>query len=253
MAAELFQLGGVRMKTFVVWGVGASLVLTTACSCFAQMMLMPNMPGHIGYWHPVVGSGAVYELHIEGDPIRTIEVDIVGQGNANGKEGVWLEFTTDAPKALNSRGGQMVIREAVVFDATALRMQVVQSIMQFTGATPWIMPKGKTQSIQYTDVRKSVDDLGGEVVTTGGGTLSCEHYRTKDGSGDFWVSEQVAPSGLVKFDGKSQGRPETITLTKTVTDAKDRIKGTPYPFDFFRMSRERAIDPSEFLPLDPFR
>jgi hypothetical protein len=48
-----------------------------------------------------------------------------------------------------------------------------------------------------------------------------EHYRLKGGSGDVWVSKDVKPYGLVK----SQTKDSTMTLTKVLTDAKDKING----------------------------
>jgi hypothetical protein len=49
----------------------------------------------------------------------------------------------------------------------------------------------------------------------------------KDGSGDTWVSEKVSPYGVVRHQGKNT----TMVLTKVVTDAKDKITGTPQPFN----------------------
>ncbi len=49
----------------------------------------------------------------------------------------------------------------------------------------------------------------------------------KNGSGDFWVSDKVSPYGLVKYQGKDM----TMVLIKQVKDAKDKITGTPVPFN----------------------
>jgi hypothetical protein len=53
------------------------------------------------------------------------------------------------------------------------------------------------------------------------GTSGREHYRLKGGSEDVWVSKDVKPYGLVK----SQTKDSTMTLTKVLTDAKDKING----------------------------
>lgn len=41
------------------------------------------------------------------------------------------------------------------------------------------------------------------------------------------MSKRVVPIGLVE----SRGKGETVTLVKLVTNAKDKISGTPQPFD----------------------
>jgi hypothetical protein len=76
------------------------------------------------------------------------------------------------------------------------------------------------------DIRGESEDMGKESVTTPAGTFVCEHYRAKDGSSDTWISSQVAPFGVVK----TQGKNSSMMLTKVVTDAHDKIVGTPVPF-----------------------
>jgi hypothetical protein len=41
------------------------------------------------------------------------------------------------------------------------------------------------------------------------------------------VAPKAGPYGLVKF----QGKDSTMVLTKVITDAKDKITGTPQPFN----------------------
>jgi hypothetical protein len=100
------------------------------------------------------------------------------------------------------------------------------------------MPENMTQArkpTQFTDLRSNTDDVGSESVTTPAGTFACEHYRMKDGSGDAWVSDKVTPFGLVKYQGKT----DSMVLTKLVTDAKDKIVGTPVPFDPMKMMQQQ--------------
>ena len=77
------------------------------------------------------------------------------------------------------------------------------------------------------DVRNEAEDVGSESVTTPAGTFTTEHYKMKDGSGDVWVAEKAGPYGLVKY----QGKDVTMLLTKVITDGKDKITGTPQPFN----------------------
>jgi len=80
---------------------------------------------------------------------------------------------------------------------------------------------------QPADIRDRAEDLGSESVTTPAGTFTAEHYKMKDGSGDAWVTPKAGPWGLVKF----QGKDTSMVLTKVITDAKDKIVGTPQPFN----------------------
>jgi hypothetical protein len=84
-------------------------------------------------------------------------------------------------------------------------------------------------------VRKGAERVGAEDVTTPAGTFSCEHYRTKDGATDVWVSDKVAPWGLVKMTGPGT----SMTLVRVVTDATTKITGTPQKFDPAEMMRRR--------------
>jgi hypothetical protein len=86
---------------------------------------------------------------------------------------------------------------------------------------------GMGQSKQPIDIRDKADNVGSESVTTPAGTFTADHYRMKDGSGDFWLSEKVSPYGLIK----GQGKDFNMVLTKVVTGASDKITGTPVPFN----------------------
>jgi len=79
---------------------------------------------------------------------------------------------------------------------------------------------------QTADIRNTSDDLGSDTVTTPAGTFSCEHYKLKDGSGEFWIKKNIGPFGLVKGINKDGS---TTVLTKAVTDAQDKITGKPQP------------------------
>jgi hypothetical protein len=86
-----------------------------------------------------------------------------------------------------------------------------------------------------SDIRDKAERVGTESITVPAGTFSCEHYRMKDGSSEAWVSDKVAPWGLVK----TQGKDSSMVLTKVITDAKDHITGTPKKFDPMQMMRDR--------------
>jgi hypothetical protein len=185
-----------------------------------------------GVWNPVVGSGAVYEMQSQNGPKSVMEFDAVGKDSVGGKDAAWMEMTMSNPRM----GGDIVTKYLVTVDGSG--MQTSKMIMQLPGRPPMELPDSMTQArkpTQFTDLRNNTDDVGSESVTTPAGTFTCEHYRMKDGSGDAWVSDKVTPFGLVKYQGKT----DTMVLTKLVTDAKDKIVGTPVPFDPMKMMQQQ--------------
>lgn len=175
-----------------------------------------------GLFNPVVGGGAQYEVQQTGGKKLDVEIDLLGKESVNGKDGYWIEITTsDTPM------GQVVLKTLTAPDGSGI--SVSRTIMQMGGGQPMEMPQmGRaSQQTQNIDIRNNADKVGSESVTTPAGTFTADHYRAKDGTGDFWLSEKVSPYGLIK----SQDKDRTIVLTKVVTDAKDRITGTPVPFN----------------------
>lgn len=186
-------------------------------------MRQPQMPR--GLFNPVVGSGAVYEMQLANGNKTTMEVDVVGKESVDGKDGYWFE--TAMTGAAAGPPGSMVMKMLMVLDGA--NSYPSKMVMQMGNRPPMEMPMGGLRGAaqkQPTDIKTLAEDVGSESVTTPAGTFSCEHYRMKDGSGDTWVSEKVSPYGVIKH----QGKDTTMVLTKVVTDAKDKITGTPQPF-----------------------
>jgi hypothetical protein len=174
-----------------------------------------------GIYNPVVGSGAEYEYQPNGKDKVTVEIDVVGKEPVNGKDGYWFET------AFDSHMGPMLMKMLMASDAT--NSTIAKVIMQMQGGPPMELPAqllGQRAQPTY-DIRDKSEKVGSESVTVPAGTFTADHYRMKDGSGDFWVSERVSPYGMVK----GQGKDFSIVLTKVVTDAKDKITGTPVPFN----------------------
>jgi hypothetical protein len=212
-------------------------VIALAMPLTAQMGMGPRMPTLSGVWHPVVGSGAAYERTMtEGGDKTQMEITIVGKDDVGGKTGYWLEFAMS-----NARmpGGQMVMKELMAVGDDGVSS--TRLILQPPGQQPVEMdlngnPMGKSmkQTIP-ADIHDKSEVVGTESITTPAGTFSCEHVRQKDGSSDVWISDKVSPWSLVKYqDSKS-----TMVLTKVITDAKDRITGTPTKFDPMQMMHNR--------------
>ena len=204
----------------------------------AQMGMMGSrMPTLSGVWHPVVGSGAAYDRTMTGSGDKMqLEVTVVGKDDLGGKTGYWTEFAiTDA----RMPGGQMLMKQLMTVGDDGV--SAAKLVMQMPGQGPMEMGmnmnpggRGMRQSTP-ADIRDKAEVVGTESVTVPAGTFSCQHIRQKDGSSDVWISDKVSPWSLVKYqDSKS-----TMVLTKVITDAKDRITGTPTPFDPTQMMRNR--------------
>lgn len=216
-----------RFHRFCLMGMFGLFFVSTAT---AQMMRMS--PEVRGYWKPVVGGGAAYEMTSPDGQKSPMEFAIVGKDSVDGKGGVWMEMTMTNPR-LN---GDMIIKDFVSVDGTT--MQVSKIVMQMPGRPPMIMPENVSQNrkpVQYEDIHNNGEDIGSESVAVPAGTFQCEHWRMKDGSGDVWVSDKVSPFGLVKYQGN---KSNSMVLTKVVSDAKDKISGTPIPFDPMKMMQQ---------------
>lgn len=215
--------------------LGVIVTVALALPLAAQMGMGSRMPSLTGVWHPSVGSGAAYERVVGNGNKETFEITIVGKDELDGKPGYWMEVAmTDA-----RMGGEMLMKELVTVaddGVTSTRM-----IMQMPGQQPMEMDlnsnpmaKGMRHKAEV-DIRNKGEVVGTETITVPAGTFSCQHIREKDGSGDYWISDKISPWSLVKSqDGKS-----TMVLTKMITDAKDRITGTPTKFDPMQMMRNR--------------
>jgi hypothetical protein len=207
----------------------------------AACMLLPMMasaqfgrsaaPTLRGVWNPAVGSGAGYEVTKKDGTKTNMEMSIVGKESVDGKDAYWFEVTvSDTPV------GTMVMKSLTVRDDQD--MVVSRMIMQMPNRPPMEMPTQMAKAHaekQPADIRELAEVVGPESLTTPAGTFSTTHYRMKDGSGDAWVADNVGPYGLVKF----QGKDNTMVLTKVITGAKDKITGTPQPFNPMAMAGQQ--------------
>jgi hypothetical protein len=221
----------VKATVFLAWCLSLLITTATASAQMAMGMRQRSLPS--GLFNPVVGSGAAYDIQPASGPKTAIEYAIVGKESVDGKDGYWMEWTTNGGPM-----GEMVMKVLIVPDGGATATQRV--IMQMPGRPPMEMPAQMSHmnggnTTAPSDIRSLAEDVGTESITTPAGTFACEHYRMKDGSGDTWVSQKVAPFGVVKH----QGKDSTMILTKVITDAKDKIMGTPQPFNPMLMMQQQ--------------
>jgi hypothetical protein len=216
-----------KALAFCVCGLSLAILATAANAQMGMGMRQRSLPS--GVFNPVVGSGAAYDVQPASGPKTNIEYTIVGKESVDGKDGFWMEWTTTAGTM-----GEMVMKVLIVPGSTSAQ----KVIMQMPGRPPMEMPMqmghaGPGASAP-SDIRNLAEDVGTESITTPAGTFSCQHYKMKDGSGDTWVSSKVPPFGLVKH----QGKDSSMVLTKVITDAKDKIVGTPQPFNPMGMMQQ---------------
>jgi hypothetical protein len=216
-----------KLKQMIVMFIALALAMPLASQMFG-----PRTPTLSGIWHPVVGTGAAYEITKDGKKSE-IELSIVGKEDVDGKTGFWQEVVmTDA------RTSQPVYAKTLV-SVTDAGVTTMKMVMQMPGQPPMEMdggmPGGRTNTALANNLADKAEIVGTESVTVPAGTFSCTHYRMKDGTGEAWVSDKVSPWGLVK----SQDKDTSMVLAKVITDAKDHITGTPQKFDPAQMMRNR--------------
>jgi hypothetical protein len=221
---------GVSMKSLNRAAIGALLCLVAAMAIHAQMG-MGGPPQMHGVWNPVVGNGAAYDIQSKNGDTTSMEITIVGKETVSGSDGFWMEMSMNGTKM----HGTMVMKFLTVLNGSDTH--TTRMIMQMAGSPPMEMPTQMVQARhkdQPTDIRGMSEDIGSESITVPAGTFTCEHYRSKDASGgDTWVTAKVSPWGMVKH----QSADSTVVLTKVITDAKDKITGTPIPFDPMKMGQ----------------
>ena len=195
----------------------------------------PRMPGMNGIFHPVVGEGAAYDMQGRGEGPKTMEISVVGKEDFQGQTGYWLETSFQ-----EQRGGLMVMKMLMVMEppnpgAKRMIMLMQGQAYEFPMNSP--MMGGQMSKSAPHDIRndKSIVRVGTETITVPAGTFSCEHYRASDGSSDIWVSDKVAPWGIVKTVGKDSN----MVLARQITGATTKITGPVKPFDPTQMMQQR--------------
>jgi hypothetical protein len=217
----------VKGLTFCACCLSLTILAAAASAQMGMGMRQRSLPS--GVFNPVVGSGAAYDMQPANGQKMNIEYTIVGKESVDGREGFWMEWTTAAGGM-----GEMIMKVLIVPGSTSAQ----KVVMQMPGRPPMEMPMQMGHAgpgaAAPSDIRNLAEDVGTESITTPAGTFSCQHYKMKDGSGDSWVSSKVPPFGLVKH----QGKDSSMVLTKVITDAKDKIVGTPQPFNPMGMMQQ---------------
>ncbi len=200
--------------------VTAMLLAVVATAASAQMGHF-SAPHISGFWNPIVGEGAEYEMQSANGDKTDMQIAVVGKESVDGKDAYWYETS------FNRGSGQMIMKQLMVLNGPDT--QISRMIMQMPGRPAMEMPTQmmhQDRAPQTADVRTGGEDLGRETITVPAGTFTCQHYRAKSGA-EVWVSQKVSPYGLVK----SKSNDSSMELIKVISGAKDQITGTPQPFN----------------------
>jgi len=196
----------------------------------AQMGVM-RTPDMAGIWNPVVGAGGSYDTLPADGKSHHMDIFIAGKESVGGKDAYWMEIAVEG----GQRPGTTIIKSLAVFDGSSV--QSSRMIIQIQGQPPMELSEqmmGGRQASKFSDVRILGQKVGSETITVPAGTFACEHWRSDNGA-DVWISPKVPPFGLVKYTNKEGS---TIVLVHVLSDAKDRITGTPVPFDPMRTMQQ---------------
>ena len=190
-----------RTPVLATFAVLLALAFGTALSLHAQMGMRMQSPSMSGVWNPVVGSGGAYEVTDSGGQKHQMEITIVGKEEVNGKTAYWMEMAVADP----SSRGEMYMKYLMAPGENG--MSSTRMIMQPPGQQPMemdmsMMNRGPSHALP-SDIQQKAERVGSESVTVPAGTFTCDHYRMKDGSADVWISEKVAPWGIVKTQGNT--------------------------------------------------
>lgn len=206
-----------------LWLAMATYLSLAAPSRSQMRMDFFKKPNITDIFKPVVGAGSMYETQ-KTDPANALkqpmEMTIVGKELVDGKDAYWLEFGH-----VDDRSGTMLYAKMLV---TREDFQFHKMVVQRPGQPAMEMPirPGDAQKRQQDELDKW-HSVGMESITVPAGTFSCQHWKKDQGVGDVWISDKVSPFGMIKY--VSPG--ETMTLTRVITDAKDRITGPVQQFD----------------------
>jgi hypothetical protein len=186
-----------------------------------------------GVFSPVVGQGAAYEMTTARDNKKQqMEIAITGKEEVAGKTAYWMEYSmTGMPQGM---GASKVLMSVSGDQTVTMRMvaRMNNEVVEMDMNLPMMQNRPKSSP---ADVRHDAERVGTETITVPAGTFTCEHWRAKDGSGDFWISDKVRPLGLVKTVSKDT----SLVLLKQITDAKTKLPPPYKKFDIQEMMRQQ--------------
>jgi hypothetical protein len=190
-----------------------------------------GIPGMKGVLTLTVGAGAEYEMTSKDSKKQRLEIAITGGEQVEGKTAYWMEYSMLDQKPEPGNVKMLVTLNGDQSVASRMVMRMGSEVVEMNMNLP--MMKGQNSS--PTDVRQSAERVGSESITVPAGTFVCEHWRSKDGSGDYWISDKVRPMGLVK----SVGKDGSMILARMFTGATTKLPPPYKKFDPMEMMRQK--------------
>jgi hypothetical protein len=194
----------------------------------AQMAQGPPTPLVVDLSKVAVGSWATYTTTMANNKMAT-KVALV----KHGASGTTLEMSVEG--GMVAKAGNVTTQMILSPGANA---SVQKMIVQVGTNDPMEMPLqgGSTQGFVKPDPKTLVKE---ETVKVAAGSFKTKHYRISTAPGDiadFWVSDKVAPIGVVKMEMNQKSNamiPGQIKmeLTGVGKGAKMSITKPPKPFD----------------------
>jgi hypothetical protein len=208
--------------------VFAALLIVPAAA-WAQMSQGPPTPLAVDLAKVTVGSWAKYNMTMGTMPPMSMKMALVSRAAA----GNTLEMSVEG--GLAAKAGTVVTQMIL---APGSEGNVQKLILQVGANDPMEMPVQGAQGKQFAkpDPKKLVKE---ETVKVAAGSYKAKHYHDKTPQGDtvdYWVSESVAPLGLVKIEMTQKSNPMIngpikMELAANGKDAKPTISKKPKPFD----------------------
>lgn len=202
----------------------------------AQMTQGPPTPMVTDLAKVSLGSWAKYNMTMGTMPPMTMKMALVNRTAAGNS----LEMSVEG--GLAARAGNVVTQMTLAPGSTG----TVQKLVLQVGANdPMEMPVEGAQAHQFAkpDPKTLVKE---ETVKVAAGSYKTKHYHNKTPQGDtvdYWVTESVAPIGLVKIEMTQKSNPMIngpikMELSAVGKDAKTIISKKAKPFDQAALMKE---------------
>jgi hypothetical protein len=215
-----------RLLAVVSLAIFPALISPAVAS--AQMSQGPPTPLVTDLAKVTVGSWAKYKTTMGNMPAMSTKMALV-KHSATGNT---LEMSVEG--GMVAKAGNVITQMTLAPGSSDVQKMVLQ-----VGANdPMELPVEGGQSHQFSkpDPKTLVKD---ETVKVAAGSFKTKHYRTKTPQGDtadFWVSESVAPIGLVKMEMNQKSNPMItgpikMELASVGKEAKSSISKPAKPFD----------------------
>ncbi len=211
-------------------------IVTLPAIAEAQMTQGPPTPMATDLSKITVGSWAKYNMTMGTMPPMTMKMALVGRSAAGNS----LEMSVEGGMA--AKAGNVVTQMTLAPGSTG---SVQKLVLQVGANDPMEMPIEGAQAHQFAkpDPKTLVKE---ETIKVAAGSYKTKHYHDKTPQGDtvdFWVTESVAPIGLVKIEMTQKSNPMIngpikMELSAVGKDAKTIITKKTKPFDQAALMKE---------------